>query len=56
MMGINIYLKIEMMDHDCVWKYAEYSTFHVESASFKYRMHANGFSGNAGIFVQIIVE
>nr|XP_034309687.1 ficolin-1-like [Crassostrea gigas] len=36
------------MDHDNVWKYAEYSTFNVESGSFKYRLHVNGYSGNAG--------
>lgn len=43
------YLRIEMMDQDCVWKYAEYSTFNVESGSFKYRLNINGYSGNAGI-------
>lgn len=42
------YFKIEMMDHDSVWKYAEYSTFNVESGNFKYRLHVNGYSGNAG--------
>ncbi|XP_065930298.1 ficolin-2 [Magallana gigas] len=41
------YLRIEMMDHDCVWKYAEYSTFYVESENWKYRLHVNGYSGNA---------
>lgn len=45
------YLRIEMMDHNCVWKYAEYSTFYVESENWKYRLHVNGYSGNAGIFV-----
>lgn len=49
------YLRIEMMDHDCVWKYAEYSTFFVESGSFKYRVNVTGYSGNAGTFVQILV-
>lgn len=43
------YLRIEMMDHDCVWKYADYSTFYVESGSSKYRLHINGYSGNSGI-------
>lgn len=42
------YFRIEMMDHDSVWKYAEYSTFNVESGNFKYRLHVNGYSGNAG--------
>lgn len=44
------HLRIEMMDHECVWKYAEYSTFNVESSSLKYKLHENGYSGNAGIF------
>lgn len=44
-----------MMDQDCVWKYAEYSTFFVESGSFKYRVNVTGYSGNAGTFVQILV-
>nr|XP_034309688.1 ficolin-2-like [Crassostrea gigas] len=42
------YLRIEMMDHDCVWKYAEYSTFYVQSGSSKYKLQVNGYSGNAG--------
>lgn len=42
------YLRIELMDHDCVWKYAEYSYFNVESAISKYRLHVNGYTGNAG--------
>lgn len=37
-----------MMDQDCIWKYAEFSTFYVESGSFKYRLHVDGYSGNAG--------
>lgn len=47
------YLRIEMMDHDGVWKYAEYSTFHVESASLKYKLHIDGYSGDAGIYTHI---
>lgn len=50
------YLRIELMDYDNVWKYAEYSTFHVESDSFKYRLHVNGYSGNAGKLVHITVK
>lgn len=42
------YLRIEMMDHDCVWKYAEYSTFYVQSGSSKYKLQVSGYSGNAG--------
>ncbi|XP_052681262.1 ficolin-1-like [Crassostrea angulata] len=42
------YLRIEMVDQDCVWKYAEYSTFYVESDSFKYRLNVTGYSGDAG--------
>ena len=43
------YLRIEMMDHDCVWKYAEYSMFYIEDATNKYRLHIGGYSGNASI-------
>lgn len=39
-----------MMDQDCVWKYAEYSTFYVESDSFKYRLNITGYSGDAGTY------
>ena len=38
-----------MMDHDCVWKYAEYSMFYIEDASDKYELHIGGYSGNAGM-------
>ena len=41
------YLRIEMMDHDCVWKYAEYSMFFIEDATNKYRLHIGGYSGDA---------
>nr|XP_022310543.1 ficolin-2-like [Crassostrea virginica] len=41
------YLRIEMMDHDCVWKYAEYSMFYIEDAANKYRLHIGGYSGDA---------
>nr|XP_034309492.1 fibrinogen-like protein 1 [Crassostrea gigas] len=41
------YLRIELMDHDCIWKYAEYSYFYVESDSNKYKLHVNGYSGDA---------
>ncbi|XP_065928776.1 ficolin-2-like [Magallana gigas] len=41
------YLRIELMDHDCLWKYAEYSYFYVESDSNKYKLHVNGYSGDA---------
>lgn len=43
------YLRIELMDHDCVCKYAEYSHFYVESGSSKYRLYVDVYSGNAGI-------
>ncbi|XP_062578867.1 ficolin-1-like [Saccostrea cucullata] len=42
------YLRIEMMDHDCVWKYAEYATFKVEGSTAKYRLSVADYSGNAG--------
>lgn len=44
------YLRVELMDHDCIWKFAEYSNFYVESKSSKYRLHVNGYSGNAGMY------
>lgn len=50
------YLRIEMMDDDGVWKHAEYSTFYVDSGSSEYRLNVSGYSGNAGIFVQIKVK
>lgn len=43
-----MYLRKEMMDPDCVWKYAEYSTFYVQSGSSKYKLLVSGYSGNAG--------
>ena len=43
------YLRIEMMDHDCVWKYAEYSMFYIEDAANKYRLHIGGYSGDASM-------
>lgn len=45
-----------MMDDDGVWKHAEYSTFYVDSGSSEYRLNVSGYSGNAGIFVQIKVK
>lgn len=39
-----------MMDQDCIWKYAEYSTFYVESDSFKYKLNVTGYSGDAGTY------
>ncbi|XP_061185514.1 ficolin-2-like [Saccostrea echinata] len=42
------HLRIELMDHDCVWKHAEYSTFYIEGATSEYRLHVSGYSGNAG--------
>lgn len=39
-----------MMDQDCIWKYAEYSTFYVESDSLKYRLSVTGYSGDAGTY------
>ncbi|XP_062578876.1 ryncolin-1-like [Saccostrea cucullata] len=42
------HLRIEMMDHDCIWKYAEYSTFAVDNEHKKYRMHVSGYNGTAG--------
>lgn len=50
------HLRIEMMDHDGVWKHAEYSTFYVDSGSFEYRLNVSGFSGNVGIFDRKIVK
>lgn len=50
------YLRIELMDHDCFWKYAEYSYFYVESDSNKYKLHVNGYSGDAGTLVKIILK
>lgn len=45
-----------MMDQDCIWKYAEYSTFSVESDSFKYRLSVTGYSGDAGTYSFIFIE
>ncbi|XP_061185772.1 ficolin-2-like [Saccostrea echinata] len=42
------YLRIEIMDHDCIWKYAEYANFKIEGSVGKYRLHTSGYSGNAG--------
>ncbi|XP_048755555.2 ficolin-2-like [Ostrea edulis] len=42
------HLKIELMDHTCAWKHAEYNVFHLDDASQKYRLDVSGYSGNAG--------
>ncbi|XP_062574443.1 ficolin-2-like [Saccostrea cucullata] len=42
------HLRIELMDHNCVWKYAEYSNFYIDGENTEYRLHVSGYSGNAG--------
>lgn len=42
------FLRIELMDYTGEWRYAEYSTFLVESEANKYRLTISGYSGNAG--------
>ncbi|XP_078337945.1 fibroleukin-like isoform X2 [Crassostrea virginica] len=48
------FLRIELMDYTGEWRYAEYSTFLVESEANKYRLTVSGYSGNAGYLFIVI--
>ena len=43
------FLRIELMDHNGKWKYAEYGSFYIEDQNNNYKMHVSSYSGNAGI-------
>nr|XP_022307971.1 ficolin-2-like [Crassostrea virginica] len=42
------HLRIELMDHNCQWRYAEYGLFYIQGEANNYRMHVSSYSGNAG--------
>ncbi|XP_078321189.1 ficolin-1-like [Crassostrea virginica] len=42
------FLRIELMDHNGNWKYAEYGSFYIEDQNNNYKMHVSSYSGNAG--------
>ena len=45
------HLRIELMDHNCQWRYAEYGLFYIQGETNNYRMHVSSYSGNAGFFL-----
>ena len=44
------HLRIELMDHNCQWRYAEYRLFYIQGETNNFRMHVSSYSGNAGFF------
>ena len=43
-------LRIDMEDFDGNWRFAEYSDFKVDDVWNKYKLHIDGYSGDAGMW------
>ena len=44
-------LRIDLGDWEGEWRYAIYSSFQVDDAANKYKLHLSGYSGDAGMSV-----
>ena len=48
-------LRVELEDFENRTRYAEYQSFIIGNAESKYRLDIDGYSGNAGLFTNIMI-